>query len=597
MLDNGWQCANDLQMALDRYMHRRQGTSNWQLRWPLPPEARRATGVKEWTKSLKTSDKRAAERLAIPILAEWQRKASDIGDGIQSTSKAKPDFVQLAYEKYYLGPVRTFEERRLKGGLDGFDASRTSMILKSAQANRIFLAGDHSHMIKPMQKMYRLHGWVFDEKDSDDQSILAQSAEFVRAALEFEAKKLGGDLYPEVTSTVVRAAAEAADSLLATSETSLFDNPITILTQFDIYATRRAASGRKRNDTLTQDRIVVALFSAFVGDATDVRSVTRNMVRQWRDALLRCPANFNRLSRYRGWTVAQIANDAPTRSAKLLSAKTVNKYLSAVSALFTYVAAERDDVTNPCLGLFIEIDKASNRRPIYSDEKIGRIFATPLFTGSAGPNSLHVGGNHQVDTWHYWIPLTCLFSGLRIGEVAQLRICDIASEFGTCVMHIRHDQTAGLSTKSGASRIMPIHSQLVSIGFMDMVERRAQDAGGDLTEPLFAGLFKNDRDQIGSAPSRFWRDYLTKVGEKNGDDGIGAHSFRHTLAQKLRDADELDIAIAVVLGHSLPSTTAGYGTTRQGSIKMLSELIEKVKFPMLAVEGLNSVRRLRSLAT
>jgi len=584
-------------MALDRYMHKRQGTSNWQLRWPLPPEARRAAGAKEWTKSLKTSDKRAAERLAIPILAEWQRKAAALETGLSSAAPVDVDFGPIAYRRYYVDAAALFQQRRLEAGLAGFDTIKDNLLPKGALANRRSLAGDHSHMLASVGSMFREHGLEFDESIPHHQAVLAKSAEFFRTAVEMEARRLGGEVHPEHTSAMVLAA-EAANAVADGGGAGIHSDPsMVLLAQFDTYASRYFAAGKKRQDTLTQDRIIVELFANFVGVDTDLRTVSRSMVRNWRETLLRCPANFNKLNRYRGWTLVKIAADAPARAGKLLSARTVNKYLSAVSALFTYLAGDRDDVTNPCLGLSLEFDKATNRRPIYSDEQIGRIFATPLFTGSAGPDSLHVRGNHRADTWHYWIPLTCLFSGLRIGEVAQLRICDIASEFGACVMHIRHDQPAGLSTKSGTSRFMPIHSQLVSIGFMDMVERRAQDAGVDLTQPLFAGLSKNDRDQIGSAPSRFWRDYLTKVGEKKGDDGIGAHSFRHTLAQKLRDADELDIAIAVVLGHSLPSTTAGYGTTRQGSIKMLSDMIEKVKFPTLAVERLNSVRRLTPLAT
>lgn len=578
-------------------MHKRQGTSNWQLRWPLPPEARRATGVKEWTKSLKTSDKRAAERQAILILAEWQRKAAALEAGLSSPAPVDIEFGPIAYRRFYVDAAALFQKRRLEGGLAAFDTIKDDLLPKGALANRRSLAGDHSHMLAAVGSMFRENGHEFDESIPHHQVVLAQSAEFFRAAVEMEARRLGGEVHPELTSAMVLAA-EAANAVADAPGTEIHADPsMALLAQFDTYASRYVAAGRKRQDTLTQDRIIVELFASFVGLDTDFRTITRSTVRNWRDTVLRCPANFNKLSRYRGWTLSRIANDALRHGGKLLSPKTVNKYLSAVSALFTYLAAERDDVANPCLGLSIEIDKASNRRPTFSDEQIGRIFATPLFTGSAGPCSLHVRGDHRADTWHYWIPLTCLFSGLRIGEVAQLRICDIKSEFGACVMHIRHDQTAGLSTKPGTSRMMPIHSQLVSIGFMDMVERRAQDSDGDPTQPLFAGLSKNDRDQIGSAPSRFWRDYLTKVGEKKGDDGIGAHSFRHTLAQKLRDADELDITIAVVLGHSLPSTTAGYGTTRQGSIKMLSDMIEKVKFPALVVEGLNSVRRLKLLAT
>lgn len=209
-------------------------------------------------------------------------------------------------------------------------------------------------MLAAVGAMFRDHGIEFDESIPYHQTVLAQSAEFFRTAVEMEARRLGGEVHPELTSGMVLAAEAANVAADAQGKVVHADPSITLLAQFDIYASRRASAGRKRADTLTQDRIIVQLFADFVGADADLRTVARSTVRNWRDTLLQCPANLNKLARYRGWKLDRIAADAPTRGGRLLSPKTVNKYLSAVSALFTYLAAERDNVTNPCLGLFIE---------------------------------------------------------------------------------------------------------------------------------------------------------------------------------------------------------------------------------------------------
>ncbi len=40
--------------------------------------------------------------------------------------------------------------------------------------------------------------------------------------------------------------------------------------------------------------------------------------------------------------------------------------------------------------------------------------------------------------------------------------------------------------------------------------------------------------QLGDNPSRFWRKYLTAIKVKQGSDGLGAHSYRHRMADELR---------------------------------------------------------------
>jgi integrase len=103
---------------------------------------------------------------------------------------------------------------------------------------------------------------------------------------------------------------------------------------------------------------------------------------------------------------------------------------------------------------------------------------------------------------------------------------------------------------------------------------------------LFPELQRNERGHIGGGPSRFWRDYLSRVGLKKGGDGLGAHSFRHTMADQLRLAGYLDDEIEVALGHNQKSVTSGYGRLKQGTVERLSRMFEAVKFDGVCVDAL-----------
>lgn len=78
-----------------------------------------------------------------------------------------------------------------------------------------------------------------------------------------------------------------------------------------------------------------------------------------------------------------------------------------------------------------------------------------MFTGFQADGKEHITDTRRADDWRYWIPLVCLFTGARLGEVAQLRIEDVRRERGVWFIHISNDDSTGQSTKSGYSRAAP----------------------------------------------------------------------------------------------------------------------------------------------
>jgi integrase len=256
---------------------------------------------------------------------------------------------------------------------------------------------------------------------------------------------------------------------------------------------------------------------------------------------------------------------------------TVNKYLSTVSPFLKWCRQNSYIDHDPCDGLFYDLQKLKRRRPPFTVNELNRIIASPLFTGFLKVGKEFETGKEKANDWRYWVPLVCMFTGARVGEIAQLGVEDVKEQDGIAYLLIRHDEEAGQTTKSGYDRPAAVHPILKAIGFLDFVELQRGRAKADGNRQLFPELRRDDRGQAGKC-SRFWRTYLKRIGLKEGADGLGAHSFRHTMADQLRLTGYLDDEIEVALGHNQVSVTARYGSIRQGTVTRLAKMMADVRF-------------------
>ncbi|OBX18563.1 hypothetical protein A9995_11385 [Erythrobacter sp. QSSC1-22B] len=426
----------------------------------------------------------------------------------------------------------------------------------------------------------------------------AEYAVFVRAIAEASIDAVG--LFNRKHSGELDAAPRSATVLDAKAKEAEKAKPgETILDLFEAWGAEMIAkSGKngqrgKRSDTVNQDRKVILQFATFVGRDRAVDSITPLDVAEYRDTLRDLPPKWMSKRELRDLDMRTAATKARAAVMPHTAFTTINKHLSTISPLYRWLRKKPRwaGMANPVDGLFYDDVKGTNPRPPFTTDDLNTILGSPLFTGFQAEGKEHLPGNEQTRDWCYWIPLVAMFTGARIGEVAQLRIGDVRQEHGVWFVHIRHDKDAGLATKSGQSRPAAVHALLEAIGFLEFRAQQVERAGGDLDAALFPKLTPNARGQISGTPSRWWRDYLAAIGVKDpsveGGDGFGSHSFRHTLADRLRDeAELLDTEIAVCLGHSIKSTTSGYGRLTQGTVRKFKGWMDAVTFEGVELDHL-----------
>jgi integrase len=142
--------------------------------------------------------------------------------------------------------------------------------------------------------------------------------------------------------------------------------------------------------------------------------------------------------------------------------------------------------------------------------------------------------------WRFWMPLMCLFMGMRPREVCQMHTSDLrrtaAGTWYVDVVACGEDEdppaqgtVKSLKTKTSRRRI-PLHPELSAIGFVEFV---AQQKKLSSDARLFPDLKGNKYGDPAQYPlKRFNETYLPEVANLKA--GQSFYSFRHTFRDELR---------------------------------------------------------------
>ena len=277
-----------------------------------------------------------------------------------------------------------------------------------------------------------------------------------------------------------------------------------------------------------------------IGKDTPLKSIQSEEVERLLSILRRVPPHAEQ--RYRNLTLEQAILAAEKEgNQNALKRPTRENYLVNMSAIFNF-AMENDWISkNPFKGrrlrkAFLGAEEEVGKAHFSSDE-LNRLFRAPLYVGckddemgfaKIGPNRPRRG--------RFWVPLLSLFLGCRLNEVAQLYTEDVGEEWGIAFLHIRETRADGskcdkhLKTKQSTRRI-PIHPELVKIGFLDFVEARR----ADVDQPrLFPDLPNSPTGYFSDSFSKWFSRFKTGIFGK--DCKATFHSFRHGFRTALGEA-------------------------------------------------------------
>jgi integrase len=316
----------------------------------------------------------------------------------------------------------------------------------------------------------------------------------------------------------------------------------------------------------------------------DVVEINRGHVRQFRDAAQLVPKlRAGKLRKAHLPGLAAWSREHP--GTPCIGAATINKWLTCLQSVLNWARRNgviSDDVVwaDPVAGMRLKVPR-SRRRP-WEPEELSILFGSPVYTQEARP----AGGKGEAA---YWLPLLALYSGARLNELAPMCTDDVKTDrlSGVHFMTIVEDEEAGRSVKTEASvRAVPIHPELVRIGFLKFVDQQRTAKGPSAR--LFPKLTPGSKGGFGEAFSKWFGRYKRSLAIDNASSVF--HSFRHGFKDALRAAGVNEDVNDALTGHGGGNAVArGYGSdnmVRRFGFSTLNTAVEKAQYPGLDLSAL-----------
>jgi integrase len=239
---------------------------------------------------------------------------------------------------------------------------------------------------------------------------------------------------------------------------------------------------------------------------------------------------INSINRDDARRVRDAATSLQTKSGKTVGAHTAQQYWYAFSAVMTFAENEGFINRTPAKGLRIKGDGilAKDRHKAFSADDLRTIFGAPLFQGCVDDGrNWEKPGNLKPKGTRFWVITLALYTGARGNEILQLTEDDIECAGGTNVLQIRKQ------TKTAASRrAVPIHSELIRLGFLDYVAEipKLHPPKTRIFPDTIASKAGYYSDRFGAWFARF----LDGIGITDARKSF--HSFRHSFEDAAKEA-------------------------------------------------------------
>jgi integrase len=565
------------------------------LRLRVPRDLAPALGRQELVRALGTSDgmraRIVASRIALRLPRLWQLMR-DCADRLASKLKA----MAVAWLRAEIDR----EWALLEGG--NFDPAGSDSALTSAEErarHRDLFARDAEFSLESAQEEYQRHDHT-RMRDAAEQLLAAWKPDAAiaprdRAVLQ----KFLMEAFGQLQETKIAWTDGEVDRLptmlvagrdtLAVAPTALpavsVDAPQagvpttsapgrTVQRAIDDYLALRRQAGIKEKQVTDAEGDLRVLVEAFGADKliAEIGTVESGLI--W-SALVSLPPHHRRHPELADLDLFEKARKAKELKLEPLHPGSIKSYLGSLKNLFEHERMAGHVTVNP----FAEkaVIKTARRKKLekeFRSHELETLFRGTVFAGAKSAERPYDPGSFLMNDWRFWAPVIALMTGARIGEIAQLRPCDVHEREGILVFDFNEDQGKSLKTDS-SKRLVPVHSRLIAMGVVELASKRKA------LPLLLPDVPKPVAGDHGAGLSKWMSErYLVRVGLKTRP-GLGFHSFRHSLKTLLRSAGVTDSVASHIIGHSPRSVDERYGSVE---LKTARDAIEKITLPKTVMD-------------
>ena len=320
---------------------------------------------------------------------------------------------------------------------------------------------------------------------------------------------------------------------------------------------RKGVVGEK---LLDEYRVLTNEFIEIIGNIP-VSLLSKEDIRNYIKTLIKLPINRRKNPRYRDLSINEVMK---LKGVTPQSRINVNKCLTRLTTFMRFGVSQGYIKENYIDGMKIPISKKEERkkREPFSPEDLVKILNPKTYLNwtidykkisSNQYTTFKTTKNVKLGTPYYWSFLVGIFTGMRTNETSQLRVDDIVKEGNVWMIII--DETQGKRVKTTSSiRKVPIHPQLISLGFIKYVEILKSNG----VDRVFPELTK-ERDGYSSKISRHYNEkFLQSVGVWKKNVKV-LYSTRHTFINRCYNKGVDRDIIKQIVGHEPDFTMDVYG--------------------------------------
>lgn len=410
-----------------RYLKQRGG--RWSFQIAVPKDLQPTFGREVIVKSLKTSDLRTAQNDRWVHVATWKsafKKARE-GDGLTS------DEIELEAQSEYrqLSANMVVQPNIYQEGAAGQTSDPVTLALSEwiHDTQWDLRDEDYSRVEKQVDEVIERTGANL-EKQARDELAQAFMRSHIAAFSDAISLRQGEEPPPVRTLNTAR---KSIGRVRARRGKGM---PISQAAREFVQEKTRDPETSWTAQTKKQCEAVFRLFADHVGDSP-IDTVTRDDAINFRAAVARLNPNWARSVKARGKPLSDLLKEYSVSDGQPgLSARTLERYTSALASLFSWL---RDrgiyEEANPFSRLGTaknsakKLQKQRTKNLPFEPEELMALFSSPHLSDSSYQDRV-TPKSHTARTTLMWMPLISLFTGMRSGEIAQLRPSDVRQENG-----------------------------------------------------------------------------------------------------------------------------------------------------------------------
>jgi integrase len=268
------------------------------------------------------------------------------------------------------------------------------------------------------------------------------------------------------------------------------------------------------------------------------------------------------------------------------TADTANNVLASIKAI-TNVARDREWLeVSPFEKMEVsQGGKESEGREPWTHDELEVLFDSPLFKAYELPEGDSIATKGGRDA-AYWVPLLAAYSGARPGELCQLWVDDVSEQEDGLVMEFRSDGKRGQKLKNkGSWRAVPVHSELVRLGFHEYLHAMKRKGEGR----LFPHIPSEGQNGAAGQYGHWFGEYKRERGFTSSAKTL--HSFRHTVISELVFAGVEEAIRHAITGHEGSTVHEKvYAATVRRHAARLRPHVEKISYPKLTLPRVYEVK-------